>query len=169
MNDGSEVSLHIDGKNMEIVMKGPADSWFSFGFGSDKMQDTYAIIVAGDSITEHILDMKSTSQADTTTPRAMITVNSDKTEGDYRTVSVSRSSTTVNNMFETGSLQIISATADPHGSSYESCSYHGRQHRACFVNKSISNLFIPPHLLWTDCVFENKCNEAIYRMFNNVL
>jgi len=137
-NDGSEVSLHIDdGNNMEIVVKGPADRWFSFGFGSNKMQDTYAIIVAGDSITEHSLDMMSTSQADTLLPRATITVYSDVTEGEYRTVTLSRSSTTINNIFETDDLHVISASADPHGSSYETCSYHGRNHRASDVLKLV--------------------------------
>jgi len=129
VDDVSEVALSVDGKTLEIVMKGPADRWFSFGFGSSKMDDTYSIIVAGDSITEHILDMASPDQLQTTTQRAMITVQSDVTEGQHRTVTMTRSSATVNNMFEAGNLQIISATADPNSRSYQICSYHGR-HRA---------------------------------------
>merc|ERR1719193_1120158 len=119
---------------MEIEMKGPADRWISFGFGSDKMQETYAIIVAGDSITEHTLDWGSNNQEDTLLrPKPLISVQSDVTEGDYRTVTVQRSPTDDDINFEAGNLQIISATADPHGSSYDPCSYHGRTHRASDV------------------------------------
>merc|ERR1719356_738038 len=100
MNDGSEVSVHIDGNNMEFVLKGPADRWFSFGFGNQKMQDTYAIIVHGDSITEHKLDMKSTSQANTVLPRGMLAINSDVTKDEIRTVSLSSSMSKLGDIFK---------------------------------------------------------------------
>jgi len=136
MQDGSEVSVYVDDDgNMEITMKGPADRWFSFGFGHSKMQNTYAIIVAEDSITEHQLDMQSRTQADTVLHRPTITVISDKTEGDYRFVKVSRSSETTENMFKAGNLDVISASGDPQGDSHMKPSYHGKQYRASDVLK----------------------------------
>jgi len=136
MQDGSEVSVHVDEDgNMEITMKGPADRWFSFGFGHSKMQNTYAIIVAEDAISEHQLDMKSRTQADTVLHRPTITVLSDAIEGEFRIVKVSRSATTTDNMFQEGNLDVISASGDPQGLSHKTPSYHGKQHRASDVLK----------------------------------
>merc|ERR1719187_2571828 len=70
------VSLAIDGKNLEITMKGPSDSWFGFGFGSSMMQGTYAIIAHSGGITEHLLDQMDEHQSDSGLPKAMITVQS---------------------------------------------------------------------------------------------
>merc|ERR1719273_1479018 len=120
----SEVSLHIEGNTLDIRMKGPAHRWFGFGFGSEEMHGTYAIVAAGDYVTEHILDRESTSQADTILPRPTITVKSDVVEGDYRIVTVTRSSKPPT-IFEVGDLILISATADPNGGIFDKISYHG--------------------------------------------
>lgn len=131
MNDGSEVSVRIDGNNMEFVLRGPADRWFSFGFGNQKMQDTYAIIVHGDSITEHKLDMKSTSQANTVLPRGMVAINSDITKGDLRIVTLSSSMTRLGDIFKAKKVHVISASADAQSADRHKPAYHGKQNRAC--------------------------------------
>merc|ERR1719295_1322558 len=117
------VSLAVDGKNLEITMKGPSDSWFGFGFGSSMMQGTYAIIAHSGGITEHLLDQMDEHQKDSGLPKAMITVQSDNMYGQQREIVMTRSSTTMNDMFTTaGDLDIISAKSWGGGLDL---SYHG--------------------------------------------
>ena len=124
------VSLSVDGKDLEITMKGPSNSWFGFGFGSSTMQDTYAIVAHSEGITEHLLDQLDEHQSNSALPKAMITVESDNVYGMQREIVMTRSSVTMNGMFDTaGDLDVISAKSES-GRDFV-LSYHGPDNMAC--------------------------------------
>eukprot|EP01084_Bolivina_argentea_P269412 457870_1 len=52
-----KITINKKLNKMNIILEGPNDKWFGIGFGSDKMENTYAIIVfdAVENIQERIL------------------------------------------------------------------------------------------------------------------
>ena len=118
VEDDMTLNLEVDGKVMEITMTGPADSWFGWGLDSSTMQDTYAIIVHEDGVTEHKLSKKSEDQADTEMELDLVVVRSDTTEGNVRTVRLTRTSVGGDNhqndvVDSEGDFDVISARSDP--------------------------------------------------------
>jgi len=91
---GISVMLNVSDSNdlVTVTMVGPSSVYYSVGFDSCKMKNAFAFVVPGtgeddDSVVEYILgDDSKGSQLDTT-----FTTISDVDDGDYRTVTVTRS------------------------------------------------------------------------------
>ena len=118
VEDDMTLNLEVDGKVMEITMTGPADSWFGWGLDSSTMQDTYAIIAHEGGVTEHKLSKKSTDQSDTEMALDLVVVRSDTTEGNVRTLRLTRTSVGGDNhqndvVDSEGDFDVISARSDP--------------------------------------------------------
>merc|ERR1719334_1784161 len=88
------IEVYVAHGQVEITMKGPQGEWFGFGFGSYRMEGTYAIIAGEDCVSDYILS-KSTVNGDQSDNKidasvSPITVISDESDGFYRTIRIQR-------------------------------------------------------------------------------
>merc|ERR1712087_371476 len=107
------------------------------GLDSSTMQDTYAIIVSERGVTEHILSKQSSDQSDTELTLSNVKVNSDTTEGNLRTVKLTRTAISDANhendvVDGEGEFDVISARSDPANPSL-SVSKHPKSGRGASV------------------------------------
>lgn len=118
VEDTMTLDLEVNLGVMDITITGPADSWFGWGLDSSTMQDTYAIIVSENGVTEHILSKQSSDQSDTELELNNVQVISDTTEGNLRTVQLMRTAVQDENhendvVDGEGVFNVISARSDP--------------------------------------------------------
>jgi len=135
--DTMTLNLEVNLGVMDITMTGPADSWFGWGLDSTTMQDTYAIIVSENGVTEHILSKQSKDQSDTELGLDNVQVISDTTEGNLRTVQLKRTAIQDENhendvVQGEGEFNVISARSDPASPSL-SVSKHAKTSRGASV------------------------------------
>merc|ERR1719334_1679866 len=88
------IEVYVAHGQVEITMKGPQGEWFAFGFGSYRMEGTYAIIAGDNCVNDYILS-KSTVNGDQSDNKidasvSPITVISDESDGFYRTIRIQR-------------------------------------------------------------------------------
>lgn len=84
------VSVVIEGDNVVIEMKGKADSWFGFGFDTEKMEGSYAIIVSDQGIKEYFLSKWSLDQSENAVHPTGLETRRDEIVGEHRIVEVTR-------------------------------------------------------------------------------
>jgi len=127
------VEVYVAHGQVEITMKGPQGEWFGFGFGSYRMEGTYAIIAGEDCVSDYILSKATTKgdQSDNKIDDAVspITVISDESDGFYRTIRIQRPRDhpdTFSFPSNIGNYPIISAKA-----AYQThrVAYHGNNRR----------------------------------------
>ena len=123
------VSVAIEGDNVIITMKGTADSWFGFGFGSERMEDTYTIIVSDQGTKEYFLKKLSLDQSENIVRPSGLTVQMDEIVGEHRIVEVTRPRHLDYFTFpdEETAMDIIYAK----GSGLQEVGYHGYSNRGC--------------------------------------
>ena len=108
-------------------MKGPQGEWFAFGFGSFRMEGTYAIIAGDNCVNDYILS-KGTEygdQSDNKVAESPLTIVSDESDGFYRTIKIQRPRDhpdTFSFPSDVGEIPIISAKA---AFKAHEVSYHG--------------------------------------------
>lgn len=127
------IEVYVAHGLVEIEMRGPQGEWFGFGFGSYRMEGTYAIIAGEDCVNDYILSKATVSgdQADNRIDDALspITVISDESDGFYRTIRIQRPRDhpdTFSFPSNIGNYPIISAKA-----AYQThrVAYHGNNRR----------------------------------------
>ena len=127
------IEIYVAHGQVEITMQGPQGEWFGFGFGSFRMEGTYAIIAGEGGVADYILSKGSTTgdQSDTQIDAAIspITVISDETDGFFRTIRLQRPRDhpdTFSFPSDIGNYPIISAKAAHKTHRVE---YHGNNRR----------------------------------------
>jgi len=110
------IEVYVAHGQVEITMTGPQGEWFAFGFGSFRMEGTYAIIAGEDCVADYMLSKGTTTgdQADRKIEDSPLTVLSDETDGFYRTIRMQRPRQhpqTFSFPSNVGELPIISAKA----------------------------------------------------------
>jgi len=110
------IEVYVAHGQVEITMTGPQGEWFAFGFGSFRMEGTYAIIAGEDCVADYILSKGTVGgdQADRKIADSPLTVLSDDTDGFFRTIKLQRPRDhpeTFSFPSNVGDLPIISAKA----------------------------------------------------------
>merc|ERR1719334_1447354 len=121
------IEVYVAHGQVEITMKGPQGEWFAFGFGSYRMEGTYAIIAGDNCVNDYILS-KGTEygdQSDNKVAESPLTILSDESDGFYRTIKIQRPRDhpdTFSFPSDVGEVPIISAKA---AYNMHKLSYHG--------------------------------------------
>lgn len=85
---GIELSLkYINNNSVKITMNGPADAWFAFGFGNNKMEGTYAIVASENGVEERFLEGRNEGEL----LIESIKIESDAITGEQRKIVLTRS------------------------------------------------------------------------------
>lgn len=127
------IEIYVAHGQVEMTLKGPQGEWFGFGFGSFRMEGTYAIIADGSGVADYFLSKgtvtgdQSDTKIDVTT--SCLTILSDESDGFYRTIRIQRPRDhpdTFSFPSNVGNYPIISAKA---AHNTHEMSYHGQNRR----------------------------------------
>lgn len=110
------IEVFVAHGQVELTMVGPQGEWFAFGFGSFRMEGTYAIIAGDECVADYLLSKGTVAgdQSDNKIADSPLTVLSDESDGFYRTIKVQRPRehpATFSFPSNIGELPIISAKA----------------------------------------------------------
>ena len=110
------IEVYVAHGQVDITMQGPQGEWFAFGFGSFRMEGTYAIIAGDECVSDYMLSKGTANgdQSDNKVVDSVLTILSDENDGFYRTIKMQRPRDhpeTFSFPSNVGELPIISAKA----------------------------------------------------------